>query len=139
MFLEFVNKVAQGGNSHCRCNIGNIIFGVTQHLGGVLHFFNAQILNDGIAGASTEAIDQSGLCQRKFFVNLAYFQRHIEIYLAVWNLKGEKEVVVRIAESITDAQIAYPAKTSVKLHLCQDGIQLTCPDTPCAVFLEIKI
>jgi hypothetical protein len=27
----------------------------------------------------------------------------------------------------------------VKLHLCQDGIQLTCPDTPCAVFLEIKI
>ena len=62
-----------------------------------------------------------------------------KIYLAVWNLKGEKEVVVRIAESITDAQIAYPAKTSVKLHLCQDGIQLTCPDTPCAVFLEIKI
>ena len=33
----------------------------------------------------------------------------------------------------------YPAKTSVELNLCREGIQLTCPETPCAVFLEILI
>ena len=62
-----------------------------------------------------------------------------KIYLAVWNLKGEQEIVVPIAESITDVKIAYPIKTSVQLHLCNDGIRLTCPATPCAVFLEITI
>ena len=62
-----------------------------------------------------------------------------KIYLAVWNLKGEQEIVVPIAESITDVKIAYPTKTSVQLHLCNDGIRLTCPATPCAVFLEITI
>ena len=62
-----------------------------------------------------------------------------KIYLAVWNLKGEKEVVVPIAENITAAQISYPTQTSVKLNLCKSGLQLTCPETPCAVFLELSI
>ena len=62
-----------------------------------------------------------------------------KIYLAVWNLKGEKEIVIPIAESITDAQITYPTKTAVKIDLCKDGIGLTCPETLCAVFLEITI
>ena len=62
-----------------------------------------------------------------------------KIYLAVWNLKGEKENFIPIAEPITDAKIAYPAKTSVQLNLCNEGIQLTCPETPCAVFLEVTI
>ena len=60
-----------------------------------------------------------------------------KVYLAVWNLKGEKEIVVPFADPITDAKIAYPAKTSVQLNLCNDGIRLTCPETPCAVFIEI--
>ena len=62
-----------------------------------------------------------------------------KIYLAVWNLKGEKEIVVPIAEDITDAKIAYPTKTSVQLQTCKNGLQLTFPETPCAVFLEISI
>lgn len=62
-----------------------------------------------------------------------------KIYLAVWNLNGEKEMVVPITENITDAKITYPVKTSVELNLCREGIQLTCPKTPCAVFLEILI
>ena len=62
-----------------------------------------------------------------------------KIYLAVWNLKGEKEIVVPIAEDITDAKITYPTKSAVQLNVCNDIIQLTCPETPCAVFLEITI
>ena len=62
-----------------------------------------------------------------------------KIYLAVWNLKGEKEIVIPIAESIADAKIAYPTETAVQLNLCNAGIQLTCPETPCAVFLEVTI
>lgn len=60
-----------------------------------------------------------------------------KIYLAVWNLSGDKEIFVPIAESITDAKIAYPSKTAVQLNLCNDGIQLACSKTPCALFLEI--
>ena len=62
-----------------------------------------------------------------------------KIYLAVWNLKGEQEIVVPFAESIANAKIAYPTKTAVQLNICKDGIRLTCPETPCAVFLEITI
>lgn len=62
-----------------------------------------------------------------------------KIYLAVWNLKGEQEITVPIAANITNAKIAYPSKTSVLLNICKNGIQLTCPETPCAVFLEITI
>lgn len=62
-----------------------------------------------------------------------------KIYLAVWNLKGEQKITVPIAEGITDAKVAYPTKNSVQLALCKDGVQLTCPETPCAVFLEITI
>ena len=52
---------------------------------------------------------------------------------------GENEIVVPIAESNTDARIAYPAKTTVQLNVCNDIIQHTCPETPCSVFLEITI
>ena len=52
---------------------------------------------------------------------------------------GENEIVVPIAESITDAKIAYPAKTTVQLNVCNDIIQHTYPEAPCAIFLEIKI
>lgn len=62
-----------------------------------------------------------------------------KIHLAVWNLKGEQEIVIPITEGITDVEIAYPTNTSVQLHLSQDSIRLTCPETPCAVFLEITI
>ena len=62
-----------------------------------------------------------------------------KIYLAAWNLKGEQEIVIPITEDITDAEIAYPTNTSVQLHLSQDSIRFTCPETPCAVFLEITI
>ena len=62
-----------------------------------------------------------------------------KIYLAVGNLKGEQEIIVPISDSITNAKIAYPTKTSAKFDLCKNGIQLTCPETPCAVFLEITI
>ena len=62
-----------------------------------------------------------------------------KIYLAVWNLKGEKEIVVPISESIANAKIAYPTKTAVQLNICKDSIQLTYPEIPCAVFLEITI
>ena len=60
------------------------------------------------------------------------------IYLAVWNLEGEKELFVPIAEGVKDAKIAYPTVTSVELSTSTDGICLTCPQTPCAVFLEIE-
>lgn len=60
-----------------------------------------------------------------------------KIYLAVWNLQGEKDIIVPVSESITNAKIAYPTKTSVRLNICKDGIQLACPKTPCAAFLEI--
>ena len=62
-----------------------------------------------------------------------------KIYLAVWNLKGDENIFIPIPENITDAKIAYPTKTSVHLQTCKDGIQLTCPEKPCAVFLEILI
>lgn len=61
------------------------------------------------------------------------------IYLAVWNLSGGKEMVVPIAEKINHAKIAYPTKTSVQLDLYEGGIRLTCPVTPCGVFLEISL
>ncbi len=60
-----------------------------------------------------------------------------KIYLAVWNLNGEKEIVVPIEEHINDAKIAYPTKTSVQLNLSKDAIHLTFPETLCAVFIEI--
>ena len=62
-----------------------------------------------------------------------------KLYLAVWNLAGEQEVNIPIAENIRNAKIAYPTKTLVKLNLCKNGIQLTCTETPCAVFLEIDV
>ena len=62
-----------------------------------------------------------------------------KIYLAVWNLKGDENIFIPIPENITDAKIAYPTKTSVHLQTCKDGLQLTCPETPCAVFLEMAI
>lgn len=62
-----------------------------------------------------------------------------KIYLAVWNLKGEENIFIPISETVTDAQIAYPTKTSVQLQACKDGLQLTCPETPCAVFLEFSV
>ena len=62
-----------------------------------------------------------------------------KIYLAVWNLEGEKELFVPIAEGVKDAKIAYPTVTSVELYTSADGICLTCPQTPCAVFLEISL
>ena len=62
-----------------------------------------------------------------------------KLYLAVWNLAGEQEVNIPVAENIKNAKIAYPTKTSVKLDLCKNGIQLTCKETPCAVFLEIDV
>lgn len=62
-----------------------------------------------------------------------------KIYLAVWNLNGEREIFVPITETVTDAKIAYPTKTSVKLDVCTDGIRLTCAETPCAAFLELTM
>lgn len=62
-----------------------------------------------------------------------------KIYLAVWNLKVEKELVVPIAENITSAQIAYPTQSSVKLNLSKEDIRLSYPQTPCAAFLELTI
>ncbi len=62
-----------------------------------------------------------------------------KIYLAVWNLKGEKEISIPLEETIREAKIAYPQKARVQLQLCKDGIRLTCPETPCAVFLEISL
>lgn len=62
-----------------------------------------------------------------------------KLYLAVWNLAGEQEVNIPVAENIKNAKIAYPTKTSVKLDLCKNDIQLTCTETPCAVFLEIDV
>ena len=60
-----------------------------------------------------------------------------KIYLAVWNLNGEKEMVIPVAEGVSNAAIAYPTKTSVQLNVCKDSIRLLCPETPCAVFLEM--
>ena len=60
-----------------------------------------------------------------------------KIYLAVWNLQGEKELFVPITEGVGDARIAYPTQTSVKLETTEQGLKLTCPKNPCAVFLEI--
>ncbi|MBR5569339.1 MAG: alpha-galactosidase [Oscillospiraceae bacterium] len=60
-----------------------------------------------------------------------------KIYLAVWNLKGEQELFVPIAEGVNTAKIAYPTVTSVQLENTKDGLKLTCPQNPCAVFLEI--
>lgn len=62
-----------------------------------------------------------------------------KIYLAVWNLQGEKEMVIPISENIRAAKISYPTQTSVELNLCKEGVRLTCPETPCAVFLELTI
>ena len=62
-----------------------------------------------------------------------------KIYLAVWNLTGKKELFVPITEAIIDAKIVYPTQTSVQLDFCRDSIQLTCPENPCAVFMEIII
>ena len=60
-----------------------------------------------------------------------------KIYLAVWNLNGEKEMVIPVAEGVSNAVIAYPTKTAVQLNVCKDSIRLLCPETPCAVFLEM--
>ena len=60
-----------------------------------------------------------------------------KIYLAVWNLNGEKEMVIPVAEGVSNAAIAYPTKTAVQLNVCKDSIRLLCPETPCAVFLEM--
>ena len=62
-----------------------------------------------------------------------------KIYLAVWNLKGEQEVNIPIAENIKNAKIAYPTKTVVNINFCKSAVQLTCTETPCAVFLEIDV
>ena len=62
-----------------------------------------------------------------------------KIYLAVWNLQGEKELFVPIAEGVKDAKIAYPTVTSVELSTSTDGICLTCSQSSCAVFLEIDV
>ena len=62
-----------------------------------------------------------------------------KIYLAVWNLKGDKEIIVPITEGVSNATIAYPTKTSVQLNICKNSIHLTFPEIPCAAFLEISI
>ena len=61
-----------------------------------------------------------------------------KIYLAAWNLKGEQELIVPIAEGVRSAKIAYPTQTAVQLENTQQGLKFTCPNTPCAVFVELE-
>ena len=62
-----------------------------------------------------------------------------KIYLAVWNLKGERSIFIPVSEKIVDAKIAYPSNTSTFLCTNDRGIDVVCPISPCAVFLEITI
>lgn len=61
-----------------------------------------------------------------------------KIYLAVWCLKGEKNVSVKIPEGIKNAKIAYPTKCKTELHVANNEIALIFEQDKSAVFLEIE-
>ena len=60
------------------------------------------------------------------------------IYLAVWCLKGEGNIVVKIPEGIKTAKIAYPTQHQTKLQVNDAEIALIFEQTKNAVFLEIE-
>lgn len=62
-----------------------------------------------------------------------------QIYLAVWNLAGEGNVSVPVQEKILKAKIAYPSSTQVSLCVTDSGLDVVCPQTPCAVFVELTV
>ena len=62
-----------------------------------------------------------------------------QIYLAVWNLAGVGNISVPVQEKIRDARIAYPSCSQVSLCVTDSGLDVVCPQTPCAVFLELTV
>ena len=62
-----------------------------------------------------------------------------KIYLAVWCMKGEKEVRIPIKEATRGVKIAYPTVCTAAAAL-QDGVlTVTFADVPQAAFLEILL
>ena len=68
---------------------------------------------------------------------LAGFKTAEKIYLAVWCLKGEKNITVQIPEGIKNAKIAYPTKHNTQMCVKNDVLTLSFTTDKNAVFLEI--
>ena len=121
------------------------------HLASHLDYLNEQqmdLIQEGVAYYNTlsemkkSALPYFPLGFTRFGEKIvsAGLKKDNKIYLAVWNLEGERELFVPIVEGVKDAKIAYPSVTSVELSTSANGICLTCcTQTPCAVFLEISL
>lgn len=69
----------------------------------------------------------------------AGLRHNSKLYLAVWCLAGENQVAIPIKEPISGAKVAYPSSSKAVLELIPDGLRVTFPELPSAVFLEVEL
>ncbi len=69
----------------------------------------------------------------------AGFKTDGKIYLAVWCLKGEKEVRVPVVEGIQSAKLAYPSHTDTMFVCDKNELVVAFATTQNAAFFEIEI
>lgn len=62
-----------------------------------------------------------------------------KIYLAVWCLKGEKEICIPIAEGIKGAKLAYPLSSNTLFTCTDTALNVTFARDKNAAFFEIEI
>ena len=67
----------------------------------------------------------------------AGFKTENKIYLAVWCLKGEKQIRVPIIEGIKDVKLAYPSKTDTTFTYTENQLCVTFQKDKNAAFFEI--
>ena len=67
----------------------------------------------------------------------AGFKTENKIYLAVWCLKGEKQIRVPIIEGIKDVKLAYPSKTDTTFTYAENQLCVTFQKDKNAAFFEI--
>ena len=62
-----------------------------------------------------------------------------KLYLAVWCLGDNNQVVIPSPEQIRTVQIGYPSTSSAKITTTDEGLLVLFPESPSAVFLEVTI
>lgn len=62
-----------------------------------------------------------------------------KVYLAVWALMGEQEVIAHLDASVKKVKIGYPTTCCAVIDVIEEGIKVTFPETNMAVFLEIAL
>jgi len=62
-----------------------------------------------------------------------------KLYLALWALMGEREVIAHLETSVKKVKIGYPTDCIATIDVVPKGIKVTFPETNMAAFLEIEL